>query len=278
MSECCRAVVHVVNRGLSQRRSCALIGVARSALGYESVMAAEDAPAVSAMQALAAQYPRYGYRRRSFLRREGHAMSVGGLARLWQQSALQVPRKRPRRWMATRSGRPQPPTLRNHVWAYDFVFDACADGQQLQCLTIIDKYTQECLAIDVAGAIRSRRVIDVLAKLITVHGAPCYLRSDNGPQFVSRAILDRIVTSGINTATSDPGKPWQNGTNESFNGKLRDEGLSMEWLRSREDAKAVIETWRRHCNAVGPHSSLGYQTPNAFKATLKQSTQLGASL
>ena len=279
MPERRRAVVHAVNRGLSQRRSCALIGVARSALGYESVMAAKDAPAVSAMRQLAAQYPRYGYRRiRIFLRPGGHEMSVDRGHRLWQQSALQVPRKRPRRRVAARSDRPRSPVSRNHVWAYDFVFDACANGQQLKCLTIIDEYTRECLAIDVAGSIRSRRVIDVLARLITVHGAPRYLRSDNGPEFVSRAILDWIVTSGINTATSDPGKPWQNGTDESCNGKLRDECLSMEWFRSREEAKVVIETWRRHYNAVRPHSSLGYQTPNEFKAALTLSTQQGASL
>lgn len=95
---------------------------------------------------------------------------------------------------------------------------------------------------------------------------------------MSRAILDWIVTSGINTATSGPGKPWQNGTDESFNGKLRDECLSMEWFRSREEAKVVIETWRRHYNAVRPHSSLGYQTPNEFKEALTLSTQQGASL
>ena len=153
-----------MSRGLSQRRSCALIRAARSALGYESVMAAKDAPVVSAMRALAAQYPRYGYWRiRIFLRREGHAMSPDRCHRLLHQAALQVPRRHPRRRVAARTDRPQPPASRNHVRAYDFVFDACANGRQLKCLTIIDEYTRECLAIDVAGSIRSRRVIDVLA-------------------------------------------------------------------------------------------------------------------
>jgi len=115
-----------------------------------------------------------------------------------------------------------------HVWAYDFAFDACANGQQRKCLTIIDEYTRLSLPIDVAGSIRSRRVIDVLSRLIIVQGPPRYMRSDNRPEFVSRAILDGIVTSGINTAISDPGKPWQNGTDESINGKLRNECLSME--------------------------------------------------
>ena len=153
----------------------------------------------------------------------------------------------------------------NFVWAYDFVFDACANGQQIKCLTIVDEFTRECLAIDVAGSIRSRRVIDVLAQLISVHGAPRFLRSDNGPEFVSRAILEWLEQSGIATALIDPGKPWQNGSNESFNGKLRDECLSLEWFRSRAEARVVIETWRRHYNAMRPHSSLEYLTPLEFK-------------
>ena len=116
-----------------------------------------------------------------------------------------------------------------------------------------------------AGSIRSRRVIEVLSRLVSVHGAPLFLRSDNGPEFVSRVLLEWIANSGIATALIDPGKPWQNANNESFNGKLRDECLSLEWFRSRAEAKVVIETWRRHYNAVRPHSSLNYLTPLEFK-------------
>ena len=154
------------------------------------------------------------------------------------------------------------------VWAYDFLFDACANGQQLKCLTVVDEFTRECLAIDVAGSIRSGRVIEVLSKLVSVHGSPKYLRSDNGPEFVSRAVLKWLTQSNIDTAHIDPGKPWQNGSNESFNGKFRDECLSMEWLRNRIDAKIVIEQYRRHYNEVRPHSSLGQLTPAEFKRTL----------
>lgn len=272
-------MAHAVRRGLSQRRSCALLGVARSALAYESILVRQDAPALAAMKSLAAQYPRYGYRRvRIFLRREGHVMGTDRCHRLWRQAQLQVPRRRPRRRIAGSRPRPIPPSALNHVWAYDFVFDACANGQQLKCLTVVDEFTRECLAIDVAGSIRSNRVIEILAKLISIHGAPRYLRCDNGPEFVSKAILEWIIGAGINTAHIDPGKPWQNGTDESFNGKLRDECLSMEWFRSREEAKVIIETWRRHYNAVRPHSSLDYRTPNEFKAVPKQSTNQGAVL
>lgn len=270
-------MVHAVGRGLSQRRSCALLGVSRSTLPYQSILAVKDAPLLGAMKDLAAQYPRYGYRRiRIFLRREGHEMSPDRCHRLWRKAGLQVPRRKPRRRVAGTRPRPIPPAAHNHIWAYDFLFDACANGQQLKCLTVVDEYTRECLAIDVAGSIRSNRVIEVLARLISVHGTPRYLRCDNGPEFVSKAILSWIIEAGINTAHIDPGKPWQNGTDESFNGKFRDECLSMEWFRSREEAKVIIEVWRRHYNAVRPHSSLDYRTPNEFKAELKRLTNQGA--
>ena len=132
------------------------------------------------------------------------------------------------------------------------------------------------LAIDVAGSIRSARVIEVLAKLISVRGAPRYLRSDNGPEFVSTALLKWVVDQGIETALIDPGKPWQNGTNESFNGKFRDECLAMEWFRNRIEAKVVIEDWRRHYNDVRPHSSLKDQTPAEFSRQQKKESSTGA--
>ena len=113
-------------------------------------------------------------------------------------------------------------------------------------------------------------MIEVLSRLVSERGAPIYLRSDNGPEFVSRALLKWIVDQGIETALIDPGKPWQNGTTESFNGKFRDECLSLEWFRSRAEAKIVIEAWRKHYNEVRPHSSLGYLTPAEFVARLKQ--------
>jgi len=192
--------------------------------------------------------------------------------RLWRLAKLQVPRKRPRKRIAVSRPRPVPASGANQVWAYDFVFDACANGQQLKCLTIIDEFTRECLAIDVAGSIRSGRVIEVLSKLVSVHGAPKHLRSDNGPEFVSRAVLRWLSQSNIGTACIDPGKPWQNGSNESFNGKFRDECLSMQWFKNRVDAQMLIEEFRRHYNEVRPHSSLGELTPAEFKKTLATTT------
>ena len=148
------------------------------------------------------------------------------------------------------------------------MFDHCANGQRLKCLTVTDEFTKEGLAIDVDARICSARVIEVLSRLVGEHGEPAYLRSDNGPEFVSHALLNWITGQGIDTALIEPGKPWQNGVGESFNGKFRDECLSLEWFRSRAEAKVVIESWRRHFNEVRPHSSLGYLTPVAFVAGL----------
>lgn len=264
-----RQVAYLHQRGLSLRQACALMSVARSSLRYRSRLIERDAPAVTAMRELAAQYPRYGYRRiQVFLARRGHVMSADRTHRLWRLHGLQVPRKRPRRRVASSRPHPLPATGANQVWAYDFVFDACANGQQLKCLTVIDEFTRECLAIDVAGSIRSGRVIEVLAKLVSVHGVPRYLRSDNGPEFVSRAVLRWLNEAQIDTACIDPGKPWQNGSNESFNGKLRDECLAMQWFKNRIDAKILIEEFRREFNEVRPHSSLGQLTPAEFKQKL----------
>lgn len=177
---------------------------------------------------------------------------------------MQVPRKRPRKRIAASRPRPQLPMGANELWAYDFVYDACANGQPIKCLTVVDEYTRECLAIDVAGSIRSGRVIEVLSRLISERGAPLSLRSDNGPEFVSKALLRWAARESLNLALIEPGKPWQNGLNESFNGKFRDECLSMEWFRCRDEARVVIEEWRRHYNSVRPHSSLNNITPEHF--------------
>ena len=220
---------------------------------------------MAAMAGLAATYPRFGYRRINvFMERLGHVMGADKAFRLWSKAGLQVPRKRPRKRVAASRPRPQQPMGANELWAYDFVYDACANGQQIKCLTVVDEYTRECLAIDVAGSIRSGRVIEVLSRLISERGAPLSLRSDNGPEFVSKALLKWAARESLDLALIEPGKPWQNGLNESFSGKFRDECLSMEWFRCRAEARVVIEEWRRHYNSVRPHSSLNNMTPEHF--------------
>ena len=166
-------VAYARARGVSCRRACALLSVARSSLHYESKMAVKDAPVVARMHVHSARYPRWGYRRvRILLGRDGIPMSPGRAYRLWKKAGLQVPKKRRRRRIAASRPRPHPPTGPNQVWAYDFVFDACANGQKLKCLTVVDEWTHEALAIDVGGSIRSTRVIEILDRLVAERGAP----------------------------------------------------------------------------------------------------------
>jgi putative transposase len=171
------------------------------------------------MADLAATYPRFGYCRISvFMERLGHVMGVDKAFRLWPKAGLRVPRKRPRKQVAASRPRPRLLMGASELWAYDFVYDACANGQQIKCLTVVDEYTRECLAIDVAGSIRSGRVIEALSRLISERGAPLSLRSDNGPEFVSKALHRWAARESLDLALIEPEKPWQNGLNESFNG------------------------------------------------------------
>src|SRR5271163_1669540 len=232
-------VAYGQRRGLSQRRSCTLLGVARSALGYRSRKAVKDAPVLAHMAALSAQYPRFGYRRiRIFLGREGHAMSCGRAYRLWRRARLQVPRRRPRKRIASGRPRPQAPTGANQVWSYDFVFDWCENGQQLKCLTVTDEWTKEGLAIEVDGRIRSGRVIEVLSRLISERGAPLYLRSDNGPEFVAHALLKWMADQKIDTAPIDPGKP----------------GRMASARASTASSATSASAWNGSCRAPRPRS------------------------
>jgi len=256
-------VAFACERGLSKRRACELLKVARSALSYRSVRGERDGPVIEAMKRLAAQYPRYGYRRiRIFLRREGYVMSRHRAHRLWRIAGLQLPRRRPRRRAAHSRPRPLPAAGANQVWAYDFVFDACANRQSLKCLTVIDEFTRECLAIDVAGSIRSARVIDVLTRLISQRGAPRYLRSDNGPEFVSKAILewlerieaelDRFASgfvevrhkkSGEITITFELGRQRQRSSTEEVRSCAR------RFCRALTDARDQLQSAKRKLEA-----------------------------
>lgn len=251
------------------RRACALLAVARSSVSYVSKRERRDAPVVARLRKLAAEHPRWGYRMMHMvLVQRGEKMSVDRVHRLWRLAGLQVSRKKPRRRVAARRPRPGLPQGPNHVWAIDFVHDSCADGSALKCLTVVDEWTRECLAIDVGAGIRGARVAEVLSRLVSVRGAPLHLRSDNGPEFISRTLAKWRLAEAIDIAFIEPGKPWQNGTNESFNGRFRDECLSIEWFRNRREARAIIETWRRHYNDERPHSALGGLTPSAFARSL----------
>lgn len=158
------------------------------------------------------------------------------------------------------------------------MFDRAANRQQLKCMTVIDEYTRECHSILVDGRIRFGKVVQELSRLVSLHGAPDHLRSDNGLEFVATAVIRRLTENAIETAYFDPGKPCQNGADESFNGKFRDECLNMEWFRSRNEARVVIEVWRQGYNHHRPHSSLNYLTPNESINQLPKAASEGAVL
>lgn len=181
--------------------------------------------------------------------------------RLWRVAGLVLPRRRPSKRIRTGRHRSPVATSPNVTWAYDFVHDVCANGDKLKCLVVVDECTRKCLAILVARRIHAGDVVRLLARLVRVHGAPQFLRSDNGPEFIAEVVQEWLRGTGIETAYIEPGKPWQNGVAESFIGRLRDECLNAEWFANRREAAVVIERWRRHYNESRPHSSLGYRTP-----------------
>jgi putative transposase len=259
-------VRYAIGRGLSSRGACRLLAVARSTLNYQSRMPARDALVEPRLRLLAEQHPRYGYRRVWAVLRREMLINLKRVRRLWQQLGLSLSKRRPRRRVRASGIGPVPAERVNQVWAYDFVHDGCANGQRLKLLTVVDEWTRECLAIEVGARINSSRVIEVLSRLMSLHGRPTYLRSDNGPEFVARRVKEWLKASGVQTSYIEPGKPWQNGTNESFNGKLRDECLKMQWFRNRAEAKVIVEQWRCHYNEDRPHSSLNYQTPAQVRA------------
>jgi putative transposase len=259
-------VRYAIGRGLSSRRACRLIEVSRSALNYKSRMPARDALLEPRLRQVAEQHPRYGYRRAWALLRRELVINLKRVRRLWQQLGLSLSKRRPRRRVRVRSVGTVSASGADQVWAYDFVHDSCASGQKLKLLTVVDEWTRECLAIEVGARINSTSVIEVLSRLMSLHGRPAYLRSDNGPEFVAKSVKEWLKASGVQTRYIEPGKPWQNGTNESFNGKLRDECLNMQWFRNRAEAKVIVEQWRCHYNEERPHSSLNYQTPAQVRA------------
>ena len=220
---------------------------------------------VADMIELARQFGRYGYRRIAALLREaGWSVSDGRVERLWRREGLKVPAKQPKKgrlWLNDGSCVRLRPEYRNHVWSYDFVHCRTDDGKVFRTLNILDEHSRECLAIKVKRKLNSTHVIDALTDLFILRGAPKYIRSDNGPEFVAKAVRDWITAVGAKTAYIEPGSPWENGYCESFNGRMRDELLNGEVFYNLREAQILIEEWRRLYNTKRPHSALGYKPP-----------------
>ncbi len=264
MAEQRAAVQFLVAAGLSVRRACAVLHIHRSTFHY-AAQPPDDTALLTEIQALAAQHPRYGYRRISALLNRTQRVNQKRVRRLWRQQRLQVRRTLRKRTRHAPTERMQA-AYPGHIWAYDFMEDAVADGTPLHILTVMDEFTREGLAIDVARTTSAERVIGVLTALVAQHGAPTHLRSDNGAEFVATAVQLWLAQSGIQTLYIDPGKPWQNGKEERFNGTVRDECLNMHVFGSLAEACVRLNAFRRHYNAERPHSALSYLTPLEFKA------------
>ena len=251
--------------GISERRACRVLGQHRSTQRKVARTPDDEARLTADIVELARQYGRYGYRRiTALLKQAGWCVNRKRVERIWRREGLKVPQRQPKRgrlWLADGSCVRLRPERPNHVWAYDFVEDRTHDGRRFRMLNVVDEFTRECLAIKVARKLKGADVIELLADLFISRGLPEHIRSDNGPEFVAKAVQGWIAAVGAKTAYIAPGSPWENGYIESFNGKLRDELLRGEMFYSLHEAQVLIEAWRRHYNTVRPHSALGYRAP-----------------
>ena len=249
---------------VSERRACRVLGQVRRTQRYTLKVADGETVLTANIVSLASEYGRYGYRRiTALLRTDGWRVNHKRVERIWRQEGLKVPARQPKRgrlWLNDGSCIRLRPEHRNHVWAYDFVFDRTREGRPLKFLTVVDEYTRECLTIEVARKQTSRDVLRTLAKLMLRYGVPKHIRSDNGPEFVAKAVRDWLSME-VGTLFIEPGSPWENGYIESFNGKLRDELLNGEIFTTVHEARVLTAWWRRQYNHVRPHSALGYRPP-----------------
>jgi transposase InsO family protein len=251
---------------ISERRACKILEQARATQRRNLSPPSDEKHLTDDIIALATKYGRYGYRRITALLNNEYGWKVNHkrVERIWRKEGLKVPKKQPKRsrlWLNDGSCIRLRPKYKDHVWSYDFMIDRTADGRAFKILNIIDEYTRECLAMLVARKIRNQDVIDLLFHLFVFRGIPEYIRSDNGPEFTARAIRKWLTRLGVKTLFIEPGSPWENGYIESFNGKLRDELLNLEIFTTLEEAKVLIEQWRREYNQVRPHSARNYRPP-----------------
>ena len=220
---------------------------------------------ISRVIELAGEYGRYGYRRiTALLRQEGFQVNHKRVERIWLQEGLKVPQKQPKRghlWLNNGSCVRQRAEYPNHLWSYDFALERTQDGRPVRILALMDEFTRECLAMDVARRLTSEDVLYRLEQLFVQRGLPAYIRSDNGSEFTAKAVRDWLTRLGVQTLFIEPGSPWENGYIESFIGKMRDELLNREIFYTLSEARVLIESWRKHYNTKRPHSSIGYQPP-----------------
>lgn len=262
-----QAVARLREEGISERHACMLLGVSRGAMRGERKE--EEQGLRETIRRLAAEHPRYGYRRiRVLLGREGMVVNRKRVERIWREEGLGLRGKRPRRRLrGPRGEMKRKAEFINEVWSYDFVEDRTERGGRLRILAVVDEYSRECLLLRVEKNMNGAMVVESLRRLFRWRGRPAYLRSDNGPEFVCAAVQKWLAQSGCGTLYITPGSPWENAYVESFNGKLRDECLNREVFRHGKEAQIILEEWRQEYNYERPHSALGYLTPAQFAAS-----------
>jgi putative transposase len=250
--------------GLSQRRACRLVGAARSVVRYRG-RRRDDVALRDRLRELAAERPRFGYRRlHALLRREGIAVNHKRVERLYRAEGLAVRCRKRKSPVRIRRGRPPVPARANEQWALDFLEDSLASGRKIRLLSVIDVFTREALALEVDTSLPGRAVVRVLTRLGAQRPLPAQLVLDNGPELISRVLEQWAHEHAVALHFIDPGKPIQNAHCESFHGRLRDECLNEHWFLGLSDARQLVEAWRQDYNRARPHSALGYQTPVEF--------------
>lgn len=261
------AVGRVQNQyGLSERRACRLVGVGRSTLRYRPRGRADEEALRQRLRVLAAERPRFGYRRlHALLRREGVYVNHKRIERLYREDGLAVRRRGRKRVARDGRGRAELPERPNQQWGVDFVSDALAWGRRIRLFTVVDVFTREVLAIEVDTSLPGGRVVRVLERLAVRRGAPDEIVLDNGPELSGKAVDQWAYERGVRLRFIEPGKPVQNAFVESFHGRLRDECLDRHWFLGLGDARRTVESWRQDYNRARPHSALAYRSPEEFR-------------
>ena len=271
----------------SRRRACRYLGLARSSWSYQTKPpTARRVQTEAAIVELSRKHPRYGYRRvHALVERQGLRCARRTVQRVRRREGLRVsgPARRPK--CPPRPDAKIKAAGLNDVWCLDLVFDVTQRGTTVKFLTIIDEGSHYCIAIVAGRRLGARAVVPALQRAIALHGAPRFLRCDNGGEFIARLLQDGLKQAGMRTRCTEPGSPWQNGVNESFNGRFRDECLERELLASVLEAQVIAGHFRDEYNTLRPHSTLGYKLPAEYRAELLrqapvsgQARQAGPSL
>ena len=261
-----RAAEHLERtRAVSERRACQVIEIARSTKRRPSGRT-EEIELLAAIHRLSERFPRFGYRKIfHWLQMAGWHAGRERVRLLRRREGLRVPTKGPKRRRRGLSTTDPTRALHpNHVWSYDFVADQTIDGRTLRFLTVIDEYTRQALWIECARHLTSVDVVRVLEQLVELHGNPGVVKSDNGSEFVAKKVQEWIKDREIGIRFIDPGSPWQNGHNESFNGVFRDGCLNRWLFESVREAREATEAWLQEYNEERPHGSLGGRSPVLF--------------